>query len=469
MKIYFKTKIIPVIYISGIILVAVIIFIIKTISSMKLFLSLRPALIFLAFFLTSTCCFSQISCIDSALAFNGNNQYVKLAPNDIADSNFLSKLSGDYTIECLIKPNGGADFQRIFDFSYGSDYFMFLTTSEDVNHVPRFAISATGFVNPEIVDANVSLNNGDYNHIAITYSKANKLVTIFINGVMQGSGFVDIDADSVYYGTDAHDSSVNYIGLSSFLNDPQLNGNIDEFRISDTIRYMNDFTPSLPFVPDSNTVVLYHFDDGSGQMAADSSGNNYTAELGSSADADENDPAWLSCGTVLANSFLSFGATVIKDQVQLNWNAAFNINIRYYEIQRSTDAVHFTTINKIAQNGSNGNYNYSYTDMSPAIGKNYYRIKQVDANNTYVYSKAVGVNINGNGGFKIYPTIASGTIHISVAHTPSTIIIFNTNGKAVKMITLNNTEENINISALPVGNYIIKNITTNSSLKFVKQ
>jgi len=38
------------------------------------------------------------------------------------------------------------------------------------------------------------------------------------------------------------------------------NGNIDEFRISDTVRYASDFVPSVPFVQDEYTVALYHFD-----------------------------------------------------------------------------------------------------------------------------------------------------------------------------------------------------------------
>ena len=439
---------------------------------MKLFLR-NSALSLLAFLFFSNPSFSQLTCMDSALQFNGDSQYVKLAPNEFAGSNFLTKLDSDYTIECLVKWNGGADFQRIFDFSYGSDYFMFLTTSENANHVPRFAISATGFVSPEVLDANMVLTQGVYHHIAITYSKASSTLTMYIDGVNVNSGTVNIDADSIYYGSDAHDSSVNYIGLSSFTGnppDPQFDGNIDEFRISDTVRYTGNFTPSsVPFTTDSHTIVLHHFDDGSGQMAADSSGNNYTAQLGSTADVDTNDPSWISCSSVLANTFLSFNATAAKEQVQLNWNAAANINTRYYEIQRSTDAVHFTTLNKIVQTGTNGNYNYSYTDLSPAQGTDYYRLKQVDANGSYVYSKTVPVNINGNGAFKVYPTIAASTLHISVSQTPSTIIIFNLNGKAVKALTLSTKEQDINISALPAGNYIIRNITTNSSLKFVKQ
>ena len=150
---------------------------------MKSFLPTSVALVFFTFFQISNNCFSQISCIDSALQFNGNNQYVTLSPNEFTGSNFLSALDSDYTIECLIKWNGGADFQRIFDFSYGSEYFMFLTTSENANHVPRFAISATGFTHPEVLDADMILTQGVYHHIAVTYSKANSLVTMFIDGV----------------------------------------------------------------------------------------------------------------------------------------------------------------------------------------------------------------------------------------------------------------------------------------------
>ena len=45
---------------------------------MKLILRVSVAIIFFTFSLISNNCFSQISCIDSALQFDGNNQYVKL-------------------------------------------------------------------------------------------------------------------------------------------------------------------------------------------------------------------------------------------------------------------------------------------------------------------------------------------------------------------------------------------------------
>jgi hypothetical protein len=40
---------------------------------------------------------------------------------------------------------------------------------------------------------------------------------------------------------------------------------IDELRVSDVARYRGDFTPpTVPFILDSNTVMLFHFDEGSG-------------------------------------------------------------------------------------------------------------------------------------------------------------------------------------------------------------
>ncbi|HEX4132962.1 MAG TPA: SUMF1/EgtB/PvdO family nonheme iron enzyme [Pirellulales bacterium] len=48
-------------------------------------------------------------------------------------------------------------------------------------------------------------------------------------------------------------------------------GTIDEVRISSVARYTSDFTPQQRFEPDAATEVLYHFDEGSGTVAKDSS------------------------------------------------------------------------------------------------------------------------------------------------------------------------------------------------------
>lgn len=58
-----------------------------------------------------------------------------------------------------------------------------------------------------------------------------------------------------------------------------LGGSIDELRISDTLRYTTAFTPARRFTADANTVALFHFDEGTGTTATDSSANALSATL----------------------------------------------------------------------------------------------------------------------------------------------------------------------------------------------
>src|SRR5262249_53882880 len=56
-------------------------------------------------------------------------------------------------------------------------------------------------------------------------------------------------------------------------------GRINQVRISRTARYQNPFTPQTRFEPDNDTLALYHFDEGQGDVLTDSSGNNHHGKI----------------------------------------------------------------------------------------------------------------------------------------------------------------------------------------------
>jgi hypothetical protein len=56
-------------------------------------------------------------------------------------------------------------------------------------------------------------------------------------------------------------------------------GVIDELRISKIARYTADFTPATRFESDADTLALYHFDEGAGDILTDSSGNNHHGKI----------------------------------------------------------------------------------------------------------------------------------------------------------------------------------------------
>jgi len=60
---------------------------------------------------------------------------------------------------------------------------------------------------------------------------------------------------------------------------PWFDGILDEVRISNVARYREDFSPETRFEPDEFTLALYHFDEGQGDVLADSSGNGHDGRI----------------------------------------------------------------------------------------------------------------------------------------------------------------------------------------------
>ena len=58
-----------------------------------------------------------------------------------------------------------------------------------------------------------------------------------------------------------------------------LNATFDEARISKVARYARDFSPPQAFENDANTLALYHFDEGQGDVLTDASGNGHHGKI----------------------------------------------------------------------------------------------------------------------------------------------------------------------------------------------
>ena len=79
----------------------------------------------------------------------------------------------------------------------------------------------------------------------------------------------------------------------------------------------------------------------------------------------------------------AFDAKCNNDKVTINWTTASEKNSAYFEVEHSTDAIHFTAIDRIANaQKSTQIKNYEFIDEYPSGGINYYRLKQQDIGNT---------------------------------------------------------------------------------------
>ena len=116
------------------------------------------------------------------------------------------------------------------------------------------------------------IGDGEWHHVAVTRNQSTGQVRIWVDGVSEASGTYDTtnwsypaghtvgsgqDNEYAVIGTEKHDVGYGY------------DGELDELRISDSVRYTATFTPARRFEPDANAVGLYHCDEGSGTTLVD--------------------------------------------------------------------------------------------------------------------------------------------------------------------------------------------------------
>ncbi len=90
----------------------------------------------------------------------------------------------------------------------------------------------------------------------------------------------------------------------------------------------------------------------------------------------------------------SFVATCQNNGITLlQWKTATEVNAHYFEIQKSTNGVEFETIGIVTAQYPYGG-NYSYTDNTKNESVVYYRLKLVDVDGSFEYSKIVDVRID---------------------------------------------------------------------------
>ncbi len=95
---------------------------------------------------------------------------------------------------------------------------------------------------------------------------------------------------------------------------------------------------------------------------------------------------------------ISFTARLQQQNVQLGWQSSAEENTSHFEVERSADGKDFTVLATVnAQGNSSSVISYSASDMSPLPGTSYYRLKMVDLDQTFSFSKTVAVSAASAG------------------------------------------------------------------------
>ncbi len=109
---------------------------------------------------------------------------------------------------------------------------------------------------------------------------------------------------------------------------------------------------------------------------------------------------------------LNFEAVLKEEKVFLFWETARELNVSYFEVEKSPDMINWISLGKVKALGTSyENSSYNYTDAFPYSGVSYYRIKQVDNTGVYTYS-AIRRIINNHSDVFIFPNPTTEDLNI---------------------------------------------------------
>ena len=165
---------------------------------------------------------------------------------------------------------------------------------------------------------------------------------------------------------------------------------------------------------------------------------------------------------------IDFSGVLVDNTVQLDWATASENNNDHFEVERSSDAVHFSSIAVITAVGNSLSMNnYSTIDASPMRGTNYYRLKQVDTDGSTTTSHTIAIQFQAAQGVELflYPNPGMDDINVLVdlsTDTDLTIELVDVIGRVVlheqHTITAHGKVQ-LATTGLPIGTYslIVRN------------
>ncbi len=185
-----------------------------------------------------------------------------------------------------------------------------------------------------------------------------------------------------------------------------------------------------------------------------------------------NDSVYKWSSTILNPSvpveLTSFTAQTQNAKVILNWATATELNNQGFEIQRKFADGDFAAISFVKGGGTTTNQKeYSYIDKNITDGKYFYRLKQLDFNGQYKFSKIVEVNVRSLDNFVLEqnypnpfnPTTTIGYVLQEKGNTKLTLI--NAIGEVVAVLVNEEQDKgyhkvDLNAANLSSGVYLYK-------------
>ena len=145
--------------------------------------------------------------------------------------------------------------------------------------------------------------------------------------------------------------------------------------------------------------------------------------------------------------------------VLLTWQTAQEIRFHHFEIEKSGDSKIWQKLTNVKAMGQGSNY--ETIDDKPRYGVNYYRLKMVDNDGTFTYSKIASVDWTKPTAttWSVFPNPVKDKLFLTGNEDVSgeqTVQIFDAIGKLVTQTTLQKLRNGLSVNELASGTYFME-------------
>jgi hypothetical protein len=174
-------------------------------------------------------------------------------------------------------------------------------------------------------------------------------------------------------------------------------------------------------------------------------------------------------------NLLSFTGKRVENASLLKWRVIDEVQFARYEIERSFTGKHFDKIGEISAlfNEQKTEAEYQFTDRIPSAGfsadKLYYRLKMVDQDGSFSYSRMLWLSVGPSGEINLYPNPATNqiTVILSEILINSEAQLYDQKGRLLRTVKIASTKTDIDVKAFSTGIYFIR-FEDGKVMKFVK-
>lgn len=187
-------------------------------------------------------------------------------------------------------------------------------------------------------------------------------------------------------------------------------------------------------------------------------------------------PTLGTCEFLLPLDLIAFDGNISENGNQLNWTTANEIDIKEFIIESSENGETFSVIGAVDAVGNTvSNTNYEFIDDIKVVGQNYYRLKIVNNDHTFTYSKIILIEDKFTNTIKLFPNPVTdyATLIFSNNCNNCNIQIYSANGKVIEHLAVSVSDQQhleINTQNLQPGFYVISIVgdAINMTIPFIK-